>query len=62
MRIPPPEFSRWHCRYERLSTVHPKGEYRIGEDGFMEFHADEAALDKLVIQTCYDQVSLTPAS
>ena len=53
----------WSTRaYERLPTVHPKGEYRIGEDGFIEFHADEAALEKLVIQTFYDQVSLTPAS
>jgi LCP family protein required for cell wall assembly len=29
------------------------GEYRIGEDGFMEFHADEDAAFAWVVETCY---------
>lgn len=53
----------WRTRdYAHAATVHPKGVYTVGSDGFVEFHPDEAALEALVIQTFYDEVSLTPAS
>ena len=30
-----------------------EGEHSIGIDGFMEFHADQAKLEKLVLDTFY---------
>lgn len=46
----------WNSRgYRRLATVHPTGEYAVGQDGFIEFHADAAALESLVIQTFYQK-------
>lgn len=35
--------------YRRNETISPKGEYRDGSDGFVEFHADVSALEELVI-------------
>ena len=47
----------WKDRdYTRESMVHPAGAYVVGEDGFMEFHADEAALKALVMRLFYDKV------
>ena len=43
--------------YERSAIIHPVGEYSTGTDGFVEFHADESALEQLVIQTFYNKVS-----
>ena len=40
-------------RYELLPTVTLAGEYRIGSDGFNEFHADKEALLAFVIDTFY---------
>lgn len=48
----------WKDRdYTRESMIHPSGEYKIGEDGFMEFHADEAALKALVMRLFYEKIS-----
>ena len=47
----------WKDRdYTRESMIHLSGEYKIGEDGFMEFHADEAALKALVMRLFYQKV------
>ena len=44
----------WKMRdYRFAEIVRPEGEYVIGGDGFMEFHADESALQKLVIGLFY---------
>lgn len=44
----------WKTRgYTLKEIVRPAGSYAVGEDGFMEFHADEAALMKLVIDLFY---------
>ena len=46
----------WKDRdYTRESMIHPDGEYVIGEDGFTEFHADEAALKALVMRVFYEK-------
>lgn len=48
----------WKNRdFTRQSMVHPAGEYFVGDDGFVEFHADEAALQALVMQLFYQQVN-----
>jgi hypothetical protein len=53
----------WNTKdYVLLDTVHPQGQYVIGEDGFTEFHADETALEDLVIETLYYPVETTPKS
>lgn len=47
----------WSTRkYERFSTLHPEGTYSTGEDGFVEFAANPAALSDLVIQAFYSKV------
>ena len=46
----------WTTReYERRVAEIP-GEHRIGEDGFMEFHADEDAVEQLVLELFYQKV------
>lgn len=40
-----------YFQYDTQETQSLAGEYRIGEDGFMEFHAEEKALQALLIQT-----------
>lgn len=46
----------WTTReYERVVAEIP-GEHRIGEDGFMEFHADEQAIEQLVLELFYQSV------
>ncbi len=40
--------------YERLETQTPVGEHIVGDDGFMEFHADSDALLSLVIQNYFE--------
>ena len=51
----------WNTRdYVHLNTIHPQGEYVIGKSGFTEFHADEDALEDLVIRTYYYPVETTP--
>ena len=43
--------------YARLETLVPAGTYAVGSDGFMEFHADEAALEQMILGLFYDKVS-----
>ncbi|MEA4915066.1 MAG: LCP family protein [Christensenella sp.] len=43
--------------YTRQEMVHPQGEYTIGEDGFVEFHVNETALEALVMQLFYQKAS-----
>ncbi|MDD4311891.1 MAG: hypothetical protein PHW41_05355, partial [Eubacteriales bacterium] len=43
--------------YTRQEMVHPQGEYTLGEDGFIEFHANETALEALVMRLFYQKVS-----
>lgn len=38
-------------QYDAQETQTLAGEYRVGEDGFMEFHAEETALQALLIHT-----------
>jgi len=40
--------------YNILPSTTPAGAYTIGEDGFMEFHAEEAELLAWVVQTYYN--------
>lgn len=42
--------------YDILPTKTLAGEYRIGEDGFMEFHADEDDLTSWVMDTFFESV------
>ena len=42
--------------YDILPAATPAGEYRIGADGFMEFHADEEKLLEWVVGTYFDPV------
>ncbi len=44
----------WKTRdYEYGNVVRPEGRYSVGADGFMEFHPDEDALQKLIINLFY---------
>ncbi|OPZ70163.1 MAG: Biofilm regulatory protein A precursor [Firmicutes bacterium ADurb.Bin467] len=43
--------------YDILPAATPAGEYGIGDDGFMEFHADEAKLLQWVVETYFDPVN-----
>lgn len=40
-------------QYAQRPTLEIEGEHGIGIDGFMEFHADQAKLEKLVLDTFY---------
>lgn len=42
--------------YQQIENVQIAGQYKIGNDGFTEFYADESALEKLVIETFFDKV------
>lgn len=45
----------WASRdYERQSVISLQGEHSLGEDGFMEFHPDERALEQLVLERFYE--------
>lgn len=47
----------WAARdYARADTLSPKGEHVIGEGGFMEFHAEESALEELRLSLFYEPV------
>lgn len=44
----------WRTRdYASSETVWLRGEHSVGEDGFMEFHPDQAALQKMVVDLFY---------
>jgi hypothetical protein len=40
-----------------LKTLVPTGTYSIGRDGYMEFQADEAALEQMILTVFYDKAS-----
>ena len=47
----------WNAReYRRMDTLRISGEYIAGQDGFVEFHADQAALQQLVTDIFYEEV------
>lgn len=46
----------WAVREYERSVVEIPGEHRIGNDGFMEFHADESAIEQLVLELFYQIV------
>ena len=39
--------------YARSEMISPEGEHSVGSDGFMEFEADQEALERLVIDTFF---------
>lgn len=43
--------------YQREAIIRPAGEYIVGADGFMEFHAEQSALETLVLSLFYEPVS-----
>ena len=43
--------------YTRTGPISPLGEHTIGDDGFVEFHADESALEKLVLDIFFEPVA-----
>ena len=45
-------------RYDIQETISLQGEYIIGEDGFVEFHADSDSLKQCVLQLFYEPVLL----
>jgi len=42
--------------YQQKEDIQIAGQYKIGNDGFTEFYADENALEKMVIETFFDKV------
>lgn len=46
----------WASRSFGRGFVELEGSYRIGSDGFMQFHADETALKQLVLELFYQKV------
>lgn len=47
----------WTSReYQRTAVVKPAGTHEIGSDGFMQFHADEADIEQIVIDLFYEEV------
>lgn len=44
------------AKYARSEILYPKGEYVVGESGFMEFHADEKAIERLVFDIFYEKI------
>ena len=48
----------WNTRrYTRAETISPAGEHSVGSNGFVEFHADEAALAQLVLGLFFEPVT-----
>ena len=46
----------WSARDYERSVMELAGSYRIGGDGFMEFHADEAAIQETVLALFYQRM------
>lgn len=44
--------------YTRQGIITLKGEHRVAEDGFMEFTADQTALDELVLSLFFEEVTV----
>lgn len=48
----------WNDRdYVMQEIIHLAGTYTLGEDGFVEFHIDEEALEKIIMNLFYQKVS-----
>lgn len=47
----------WSARaYDRDTLVRLEGTHRVGSDGFMQFYADEASLQKTVVELFYEKM------
>ena len=47
----------WNTRsYQRMPTLQLPGEHTVGDDGFIEFHADERALTEMVLSLFYQEL------
>ncbi len=47
----------WNAaEYERSALIQLKGTHQVGTDGFMQFHADEAFLQRTVVELFYEKV------
>ena len=47
----------WNAReYTRMPPLEPDGNHEIGSDGFMEFHADNDALEAMVLDLFYTKI------
>lgn len=45
----------YECReYQWKDTITPAGSHAVGEDGFMEFHADADALNALLAESFFE--------
>lgn len=42
--------------YERASIIKLEGDHEVGPDGYMQFHADEAALRRMVVALFYEKL------
>jgi len=42
--------------YKRNAVFKPEGTHVVGEDGFMQFYADESALEQIVMELFYKKV------
>ena len=48
----------WKARgYTRAASISLAGEHTIGDDGFVEFHADEDALTQMVLELFFEPIS-----
>lgn len=46
----------WAAReYEHAPLLKPDGSYEVGEDGFMQFHVNQAALEQAIVDLFYEQ-------
>ena len=45
------------CSYDVFPVEMLAGEYVVGKDGFMEFHADEVKLQEWVLDVFYESVN-----
>ncbi len=46
----------WNTRAYERETAELKGLYRVGTDGFMQFHADETQLRQIVLELLYQEI------
>lgn len=43
--------------YEQAEPLSPRGEHEVSSSGFMEFHADEASIQEIVLSLFYEKVA-----
>ncbi len=46
----------WAAKDYERTIVKPEGYHEVGADGFMQFHADEAALQRIIVELFYDKL------